>query len=59
MNNYTEVKALPIGYSVSDNFAPGLRSVIARKSSWGVILSAEGYNRYIGWAELDRMVYGV
>jgi hypothetical protein len=61
MNNYTEVKSLPIGYSVSDNFSPTLRSVISEKRENRVVLKSTCGTtiRYVSYAELDMMVYGV
>jgi hypothetical protein len=64
MNNYTEVKALPVGYSLSDNFAPSLRAIIGEKTDTGVYLhdydrGDSEYRRFVKWAELDVMVYGV
>jgi hypothetical protein len=60
-NNYSEVQSLPIGYSVSDNFSPTLRSVIHETRDNRVVLKSTCGTtiRYVSYAELDRMVWGV
>ncbi len=62
---YQEVKNLPVGFEVSDDFSPSLKSEIFVKDSGGVWLAVhnpigiELYRRYVTWHQLDNMVFGV
>ena len=61
MNNRIEyVKTVPLLTRVPDNFAPGLHSFVARKTSTGVYLqAAPAYERFVFYWQLDIMLYGV
>jgi hypothetical protein len=64
IDSYLEVKMLPIGTEISDNFSPTLRSEIFVKEYGGVWLAVhnpigiELYKRYVSWSQLDIMVFG-
>jgi hypothetical protein len=65
MDYLQQTRELPIGTSVSDNFAPGLRSEIFVKEGGGVWLTVhdpvgtELYRRFVSYGQLDRMMWGV
>jgi hypothetical protein len=44
---------------VADNFSPTLRSTIVEKTKTGVYLQSGDYRRFVTYAALDIMIYGI
>jgi len=44
---------------VADNFSPTLRSTVVEKTKTGVYLQSGEYRRFVTYAVLDIMLYGI
>lgn len=53
------IKSVPMFTQVSDNFSPTLRSSIVEKTDRGVYLQSGEYRRFVSYAVLDIMLYGI
>jgi hypothetical protein len=59
MNSTYQSRTLPIGYSVSDNFSPSLRSTIWKHGrKWAYLQNPAGISR-VTYSTLEIMVYGI
>ena len=53
-------RTLPIGYSVSDNFSPSLRSTIWKHGKkYAYLINPMGGIRRVSYSTLEVMVYGI